>query len=99
MNNSQSRRATLLTTASIVSFSLTLLGGSFAVFAGAVPLKTLNLADRLDLGSMLFAAPLLILVLALVFEATRLALRDQPLPEDRPVQAVRWVGQHGPSGQ
>lgn len=83
-------RATLLTTASIVSFSLTLLGSGLAVLAGAVPLQALSDAARTDVGTMLFAAPLMILLLAVVFEASRIAMRNAPLPEPRAVRLARW---------
>lgn len=84
-------RPAVLTTASIVSFSLTLLGAGLAVLAGAVPLSALTLAERVDVGSLLFMAPLLILLLALVFEASRIALRKAPLPEPRLVPVARWT--------
>ena len=92
MSNKGKRRGTLLTAASITSFSLTLLGGSFAVLSGLVPLHALSLAERVDVGTLLFVAPLLILVLSVVFEAARIAVRSAPLPEPRPVRVARWVG-------
>jgi hypothetical protein len=91
MSNKPKSRGSLLTAASITSFSLTLLGGSFAVLAGIVPLQALSVAERVDVGTLLFVAPLLILVLSVVFEAARIALRSTPLPEPRPVRITRWA--------
>jgi hypothetical protein len=90
MSNQSKRRGALLTAASITSFSLTLLGGSFAVLSGVVPLHALSVAERVDVGTLLFVAPLLILVLSVVFEAARIAVRSAPLPEPRPVRVTRW---------
>jgi hypothetical protein len=88
----KSRRLNAFTTATVVSFSLTLLAGSVAVLGNMVPLRMLSLSERIDLGAMLFLAPLLALVLAVVFETTRIALRREPLPEPRQRQVVRnWT--------
>jgi hypothetical protein len=83
------RRINAFTTATVVSFSLTLLGGSIAVLTNMVPLRMLTLGERVDLSAMLFVAPVLALVLAVVFETTRIALRREPLPEPRRHQVVR----------
>ena len=88
------RRAVAFTTATIVSFSLTLLAGAGAVLTGLVPLKPLSFGDRLDIGAVLFAAPILALTLAVVFEAARIALKSSDLPEPRRQQAVRWSPGH-----
>lgn len=97
MSNNDKRRDSLLTAASITSFSLTLLGGSFAVLSGMVPLHALSVAERVNVGTLLFVAPLLILVLSVVFEAARIAVRTTPLPEPRPVRVTRWPdGSHTP---
>ena len=90
------RRMALLTTASVVSFSLTLLTAGIAILSGALPLRTLAAADRTDIGSMLLASPIVILMLALIFEATRIALKTAPLPEPQPVGRLapipnRWT--------
>ena len=84
------RRAASFTTATIVSFSLTLLAGSIAVLSGIVPLKQLNPAARVDIGALLFVMPVVALVLAVVFEVTRIALTRPELPAPRRRQAVRW---------
>jgi hypothetical protein len=83
-------RASRLTTASIASFSLTLLAGGLLVLSGLVPLP-LSFAERLDVGALLFVAPLMALVLALVFEVSRIALTQRDLPEPRRQRAVRWT--------
>ena len=88
------RRAVAFTTATIVSFSLTLLAGAGLVLTGVVPLKPLSFGDRLDIGAVLFAAPILALTLAVVFEAARIALKSPDLPEPRRQQAIRWSPGH-----
>ena len=85
------RRAAAFGTATIVSFSLTLLAGSLAVLGGLVPLDRLSFGERVDVGALLFMMPLLALVLSVVFEATRIALRSPELPEPRRQQTIRWV--------
>lgn len=87
----RAKRRASLTTASIASFSLTLLAGGIAVLSGLMPLPHLSLAERLDVGALLFVAPLMALVLALVFEVTRIALAKRELPEPRRQQALRWT--------
>lgn len=83
------RHLNAFTTATVVSFSFTLLAGSFAVLTNMVPLRALTLGDRIDLGAMLFVAPVLALVLAIMFEAARMALSREALPEPRRQQEVR----------
>lgn len=88
----KARRATAFTTATVISFSLTLLAGSVAVLMNVVPLRALSFGERLDFGAVLFIAPVLALVLAVIFEATRIALKREPLPEPRRRQVVRnWT--------
>lgn len=88
-------RARAFTTATVISFSLTLLAGSIAVLTNLVPLKALSFGEQIDLGAVLFAAPVLALVLGVVFEASRIALRREPLPEPRRQQVVRnWTPGH-----
>lgn len=84
------RRAVLFTTATIVSFSLTLLAASFAVLFGLVPLQPLSHLARTEIGAMLFMMPVVALVLAVVFEVTGMALSRPQLPEPRRRQQVRW---------
>jgi uncharacterized membrane protein len=87
---SADRKARAFTTATIVSFSLTILAASIAILSGLVPLKPMSFAERIDVGSLLFVAPIVALVLAIVFEVTRIALTRPDLPEPRRQQAVRW---------
>ena len=89
------RRVAALGTASIVSFSLTLLAGGIAVLTGLVPLDRLSLVERIDVGSLLFMMPVVALVLAVVFEVTRIALRAPELPEPRRRETVRWTPGRG----
>ena len=94
-NPKSSRRVAFLTTA-VVSFSLTLLASGVAILTDTLPLRAFADAQRTDIGSMLLASPILILMLALIFEATRIALRTAPLPEEQPVGrlaplANRWA--------
>jgi hypothetical protein len=89
-------RAKAFTTATVVTFSLTLLAGSVAVLGNLVPLRNLSLGERVDVGAMLLVAPVVALVLAVVFEATRIALRREPLPaEPRRQPVVRWTPGQG----
>ncbi len=92
MTHPSRRSAAALTTASVVSFSLTLLGASLAILSGAAPIRALGLTDTADLGALLFVAPVLALILGLIVEAARIALRDGPLPEARPKQIIVWSG-------
>jgi len=87
---SNARKAILFTTATIVSFSLTLLVGGMIVLSGVVPLQPLSFGERTDVGSLLFLMPVVALILAMVFEVTRIALTRKELPTPRQGQAVRW---------
>ena len=88
----KARRVTAFTTATIISFSLTMLAGSVAVLGNLIPLQALSFGQRVDLGAMLFAAPILALMLAVFFEATRVALTREHLPEPRRRELVRnWT--------
>lgn len=92
---SKAQRARAFTTSTVISFSLTLLAGSIVVLANVVPLKALTFGERIDVGAVLFLAPVVALVLAVIFEATRIALRREPLPEPRQRQVVRnWTPGH-----
>jgi hypothetical protein len=80
----------MLTTASVISFSLTLLAASLAVLLGFVPLRQISHFDRLTVGELLFLMPVVALVLGVVFEASRIAFSRQELPEPRQQQQIRW---------
>ena len=86
----KTRKAVAFSTATIVSFSLTLLCASLAVLSGLVPLRSLSLGERVDVGALLFLTPLVALLLTVCFEVVRIALRSTDLPEPRRQQAVRW---------
>ena len=88
---SAQRRSAAVTTTTVVSFSLTLLGGAILVLAGLIPLPGASLADRVDVGAVLLAAPVMALVLAVVVETTRIALTRPNLPEPRRRQVLRWA--------
>lgn len=88
--NSAAPKAATFGTATVISFSLTLLAGAIAVLTGLPPLD-MSLGERVDVGAMLFVAPVLALVLAVVFEAARIAMSRADLPEPRRQQAVRWA--------
>ena len=88
---STAKRAAAFTTATIVSFSLTLLAGSIAVLAGLIPLSALSFGERSEVGAILVIAPVLALVLAVVFEVSRIAFTRAELPEPRRQQAVHWA--------
>ncbi|MEO7221721.1 MAG: hypothetical protein ABIY37_04550 [Devosia sp.] len=92
--SAKARRINAFTTATVISFSLTLLAGSIAVLANVVPLRALSFGERVDFGAVLFIAPVLALILAVVFEASRIALGREALPEPRRQQVVRWTPGH-----
>jgi hypothetical protein len=84
------RQSRQLVTAAAISFSLTLLAGSFAVMGGYVPLNGMSVVARTDLGALLMFAPVCALILALLFEVTRLVMKAPiDIPEPRLV-SVRW---------
>ena len=86
----QSRKLVAFTTATIISFSLTLLAAGIAVLTGMVPLRTFPHVDRVEIGSLLFMMPVLALILGVCFEVARIALQSAELPEPRRHQTVRW---------
>lgn len=93
--NTKARKISAFSITTVVSFALTLLAGSVAVLTNKVPLQTLTLGERVDVGAMLFIATVLALVLAVVFEASRIALSPNRLPEPRRRQVVRnWTPGH-----
>jgi hypothetical protein len=86
----KSRKLVAFTTATIISFSLTLLAAGIAVLTGMVPLHGFHQVDRIDVGSLLFMMPVLALVLGVCFEVARIAMQSAELPEPRRRQTVRW---------
>ena len=83
------KRPSTFTTATVVSFSLTLFAGAVVVLSGIFPLRMLTSVERVDIGTVLFVAPIAALILAVLVEATRIALSRQPLPEPRRQQVIR----------
>ena len=83
-------RATAFTTATIVSFSFTLLAAGIGILTGLLPLRSLSFGQRIDVGSLLFLMPVVALVLGVCVEVTRIALRRQDLPEPDRSQQIRW---------
>jgi len=81
-------RARQLVTYATVSFSLTMLAGSLGVIYGIVPVGAMSAPARVDLGAMLLFAPVCALILGLLFEVARLALKapiDDPEPRAIPI--------------
>lgn len=83
-------RTAVFTTATIVSFSFTLLAAGVAILTGLLPLHSLSFGQRVDVGSLLFLMPVVALVLGVCVEVTRIALRRQELPEPARSQPIRW---------
>ena len=90
----KSRKVLAFTTATIASFSLTLLAAGIAVLTGMVPLRSFHHVDRVDVGSALFLLPVVALVLGVCFEVARIAMQSAELPEPRRRQTVRWSPGH-----
>lgn len=89
-----------LTSVTVIAFSLTFVGAGIALMAGMLP----NRADFLtgatgsvDTGVVLLLVPLCALVLAILFEATRLALRGPvQMSQPRAIPALtEWKPGHG----
>ena len=93
------RRA--LTTATVISFSLTFALAGFALLMGLLPNDANMLAASMgsvDTGIVLLVVPLVALVLAILVEATRLSLRGGPLRigERKPTGTLTdWKPGHG----
>ena len=86
--NPKRGKAVAFTTATVASFSLTLLGASLAVFSGLVPLHALTVTGRTTVGVFLFLVPIVALVLAVCVEVVRIALSRAELhePSRRPTE-------------
>lgn len=92
------RRA--LTTATIISFSLTFALAGFALLFGFLPGDAHFLASStgsIETGVVLLVVPLVALVLAILFEATRLVLRGPlRMADPKPGQTLsHWKPGHG----
>ena len=80
----------------IVSTALLGLGSVIALMAGVTPASAANLASQPRTQIAVFMAPLTILVIAILFEAARIALRGA-LPAEAPIR--RSTRRHWPAGQ
>jgi hypothetical protein len=91
------RRA--LTTVTIISFSLTFALAGFALLLGLLPQDAhyLGSTGSIDTGVVLLVVPLVALVLAILFEATRLALSGPVrMARAKPVGPLTdWKPGHG----
>ena len=87
-------RVAAVTTASIITFSLTLLLAGALVIAGIIPLNSLSSGQRVDVGALLLTMPVLALTLAVVFEVTRIAIGGPGLPEPSPRRVAHWAAGH-----
>jgi hypothetical protein len=81
----------------IASTTLLGIGSVAALMAGVSPASAANLATQPDAQIAVFMVPLTILVIAILFEVTRIALRgtlpaEAPLP--RPARSL-WSPGHG----
>ena len=83
-------RAAAFTTATIVSFSFTLLAAGIGVLTGLLPVHALSVGQRVDVGSLLFMMPVVALILGVCVEVTRIALRREELPEAERAQRIHW---------
>jgi hypothetical protein len=86
-----------LASVTAISFSLTFVGVSIALLTGFLPPAVVPLAMPVDLGVLLLIVPLTALVLAILAEAFRGALRGVPeAPAPRTVTALSdWRPGHG----
>jgi hypothetical protein len=92
------RRA--LTTATLISFSLTFALAGFALMLGLLPREAHFLpasTGSIETGVVLLVVPLVALVLAILFEATRLALRGpvRMAPRKQTQPLSDWKPGHG----
>ena len=92
------RRA--LTTATIISFSLTFALAGFALLLGLLPRDAQFLASAtgsIETGIVLLVVPLVALVIAILFEATRLAWRGPVrMQSAKPTRTLSgWKPGHG----
>ena len=85
MHKSTSPRRKSFRLYAIVSTALLGLGSASALIAGVTPASAANLASQPDTQIAVFMVPLTILVVAILFEAARIALRGA-LPAEAPVR-------------
>jgi hypothetical protein len=85
----RAKPGTSLIAVTAISFSLTFVGVSLALLAGVLPPSFASLQPPVDLGVVLLMVPLFALVLAMMAEALRAAMKGTPRPhEHRAVVAL-----------
>lgn len=98
MHKSTSPRRKSFRRVAIVSTALLSVGTVAALMAGVTPATAANLAAQPDAQIAVFMVPLTILVVAVLYEVTRIALRgtlpEEPTPRRRPLR--HWSP--GPAG-
>lgn len=85
MHKSTSPRRKSFRLYAVASTALIGLGSAAALIAGVTPATAANLATQPDTQIAVFMVPLTILVLAILFEVTRIALRGA-LPAEAPLR-------------
>lgn len=91
------RRIVDLTTITAISFSLTFVGVSLMLLAGVMPPSFAALEAPVDIGVLLLIVPLCALVLAMMAEVLRAAIKGSP-PKRAPRNASTlsdWRPGHG----
>ena len=93
-------RRKALTTATLISFSLTFVAAGLALLLGLLPYNSSALASSLgpvDAGVVLLMVPVGALVLAILVEAVRLTIRGPiQIDEPKPVGTLtEWKAGHG----
>lgn len=96
MHKSTSPRRKSFRLCAIVSAVLLGLGSVSALIAGVTPATAANLASQPDTQIAVFMVPLTILLIAILFEAARIALRGA-LPAEAPLR--RTARRHWSPGQ
>lgn len=93
----QQRRIRDLTTATAISFSLTFVGVSLMLLAGVMPPSFTSLAAPVDIGVLLLIVPLCALVLAMMAEVLRAAIKGTPPQRNRrtATSLSEWRPGHG----
>lgn len=71
----------------IASAAILAIGSAGALIAGVTPATAASLANQVDTQIAVFMVPLTILFLAILYEATRIALRGN-LPVEAPARRV-----------
>lgn len=89
----RSKPVAALITTSIISFSLTLLVAGVAVLSGMIPLNTVTVAQKVDIGAALLFMPLCALVLAMISEVVRISLHggNDPRAPIHSTVAAPWT--------